>query len=622
MSFPRTVKTRRRARRRRLDRASLLTLGPGVASLFLFLVFLFALRTQACEREPLAGEKVIGIHLGASESRVGVVQNGQISILTTPENKTSIPSYVAATDTGLLAGEEARRSGGLNLFKAVLDMKIYFDEGATTDPPFSPPGSMYSYTLKDNNQVLEVDYNGTCHSLSPEEIYAPLLVKLRDIAESHIGPDIAGAVVASPLPYDEITMAELDSAGLQIGLPIVRRMREPMSMLLALGLDDLSYDGERYVLLFELSDDYNTLTTSLIEIDMGVMDTLAVHREHGISKGLYEESYPTTEQDRAFQAGSDPVRATMESLMPYIEHHLQETLPWAVTDVLRQCEKKHENITDLIFSPSLRAFPEAQRRMIRWFNALGIPASQIRIANAESLDKAPVWGAVLVSHLLTDEDSRPWTPCSCETYRPPIGIGTSNKGVVQVLDPCYRIPVHVSETFRASCGASNGNQTTIQVYMRDVPSVDYHAMMEMGELYTAPESAGDILLGEFDLPTPCLSTADTVPAMIDISILITRVSVLKVQAVNRRTGKSGTLTIPTPAFECGAEGRYERMNFTLSRGGDAYLDKDLSKEYWADLRELVTSGEYERPANKFDERLFARWVDWVDMGTYLTIEVG
>lgn len=59
---------------------------------------------------------MIAIHIGASESRVGVVENNQVHILG------SISSYVTSTNAGLVAGDEAKKLGGPNLLTAAMDM--------------------------------------------------------------------------------------------------------------------------------------------------------------------------------------------------------------------------------------------------------------------------------------------------------------------------------------------------------------------------------------------------------------------------------------------------------------------------------------------------------------------
>ncbi|KAL4963856.1 uncharacterized protein BDV14DRAFT_80886 [Aspergillus stella-maris] len=255
----------------------------GFASLCLLVFLLFASWAQAntCADLPCeADQRFVGIHLGSSESRIGVVRGpgGPVDILTAKSRNGHIPSYVVATETGLIAGEAARGHGGLNLFRALLDTKAYLADDSANNPRIPLPEYIHSYTIQDGEQTLQVDYNETCHSLTPEEIFTPLLSQLHDIAISHNGPGTFGAVIASPFPYDETTTAQLERAGESIDMPIVRHAQETSMTLRALGVDDLSHESERYVLLYNLDPDFQTLTIKIIEIDNGMIDTLSTYR--------------------------------------------------------------------------------------------------------------------------------------------------------------------------------------------------------------------------------------------------------------------------------------------------------------------------------------------------------
>ncbi|KAL4944126.1 Hsp70 protein-domain-containing protein [Aspergillus oleicola] len=589
----------RRPRRRSWNTAAL-----SCASLCFLLFLLFAAQAQADQPEPksTAKEKLIGIHLGASESRVGVVQNGQVSVLRSGDGncKTSIPSYVVATETGPVAGAAAQKHGGLNFFKAVLDMKSYFDQSTTHDTPPRPPHYVQSYTTKDEQQVLQIDFNETCHSLTAEEIYAPLLAELRDIAESHIGPGITGAVVATSLPYDGMANAELEGAGGRIGLPIVRHMRESTAMLLGLGLDELSYESERYVLLYDLSEDHQTLTISVIEIDMGVMDTLSVRRSKILAANIHDYEHDSQDLESEDGVPSHPQNQITTYPLPLIESYLEDFTPLFISTALINANLTHKNITDLLFTPPARHFPGIQSDILRWFDVFG--NDHIKIANSEELKNAPVHGASLVAHWLSDDDETSnWVPCECNTYRPAIGIGTGD-GVVEILEGCYPLPAHATQSFRGSCSGSNKGITTIQVYMRDVPPADYHALMELGDAYIPNTTISDILLGSFDIPTPCRSGKLPPSPLLDISVLMTRGSELKVEAVSKEAGTVRRLTFPQLGFDCGSDGRSAERNYTYN-GRPAI---PLREEYEMDLKRFVGVSKHERVVDASDQDILGR----------------
>jgi len=72
---------------------------------------------------------VIGIHLGRSESRVGGIKDGKITVFTGHgTDEIHVPSAVAWTNEGLVVGQAAREANEASkdtpdLFAAVLDIR-------------------------------------------------------------------------------------------------------------------------------------------------------------------------------------------------------------------------------------------------------------------------------------------------------------------------------------------------------------------------------------------------------------------------------------------------------------------------------------------------------------------
>ncbi|KAL4952189.1 hypothetical protein BDW69DRAFT_168268 [Aspergillus filifer] len=593
------IKRGSRTQKRRRNR-----LAPGLASLCLLALLLFAPRAKATTWVDLHGvpdQRLIGIHLGSSESRVGVVRNpgGSVEILFTKsgqgqdqEGARFIPSYVVATDTGLVSGEVARGHGGLNLFKALLDVKTYLAEDHANNPRIRLPEYIHSYTLQENKQVLQIDYNGTCHSLTPEEILTPLLSELRDIAISHIGPGKLGAVVATPFPYGETTTAELERAGESIDLPIIRHGQETSMTLRALGVNDLSHGEERYILIYDLAEDFQTLTVKIIEIDNDIMDLLSTYQAH-IKPNDVEETHIAKLAHENFDWNTSHI--SKREVLDILESRLQDITIDSILMALKRAGLKPKQITDLVFMPSTHLFGNIQRYWFRWFRSKG--NEDLKIANANSLNLAPVHGATLVAYWLQDDDLAGWVPCSGEHFRPPIRIGTSTGTVEDVLRGPYRVPAFARESFRASCSEVNGNKTTVQVYFLDIPSLDYHERQELGEEYIHDVLARDVLLGEFNIDTPCEDTNN--PPLLDICILMRRDSSLKVEVLNARTQNAEILTFPHLDFRCGSDNRYsdgERFNYTH------YPDPTLSleREYEMDVKRFMGSSGWEEPADAFE----------------------
>ncbi|KAL4758343.1 Hsp70 protein-domain-containing protein [Aspergillus foveolatus] len=589
----------------------------AIASLCLFFA-LFALRTNAhanedeWKREKYFGEKVIAIHLGASESRVGVIENNQV------HNLGSVPSYVSSTNAGLVAGDEAKKLGGPNLLTAAMDMMSHFADESPGSALYDRPGDMFSYSMQKGHQTLQVSLDGTNSSFTPTDIFAPILANMRSIAQSYLGSgiNITGAVVALPLPYGYNGMNTVDSfvynirtAGDMVNLPIIRTMREATSIAIALGLDVLSEtDGERYAVIYDLADDFDTLTVTVLEIEDGVFDTLSIHRVYNVS----EASYPDRDSSGLADTGNGAVLDFLDDLTlenPILENkeaktsHAQEkpcltsnvqiSSVHAIHNALTKARLSATQITDLIFTPASKSFPGLQGRVAGWFNKTA------RIANSDNLNEAALWGAALMSSYMAEDDW--WVGSSCSTSRPGVAISTTDGSVVEIIPGAQSLPSFGKQAFMASCRNRDleHNTTTMKVYLREIPAIDYHAKFELGDQYVFDPTPEDIFLAEFSLNITCESRKSSRPPAIEVSAFVSRNAVLYVQATNKGSGESKGLRFADASTHCGQDERNSPRNFTST------LLESLEMEYEIDLRRLVGPSNDQKPVEAFGRALFS-----------------
>ncbi|CBF78326.1 uncharacterized protein ANIA_11100 [Aspergillus nidulans FGSC A4] len=113
--------------------------------------------------------------------------------------KTTKSTFLALSH---ITGDEAKQLGGPNLLTAAMDTSHFADESSESTL-YDRPGDMFSYNMQMGHQTLQVSLDGTNSSLTPTDIFAPILANLRYIAQLYPGPriNITGAVVALPLPY-------------------------------------------------------------------------------------------------------------------------------------------------------------------------------------------------------------------------------------------------------------------------------------------------------------------------------------------------------------------------------------------------------------------------------------
>jgi molecular chaperone DnaK (HSP70) len=70
---------------------------------------------------------VIGIELGQTYSRVGIIRNDTFEIITDEQGRSLVPSYVAFTNQGLpLVGFEAMEQAGRNPKNTIYDVRYVY----------------------------------------------------------------------------------------------------------------------------------------------------------------------------------------------------------------------------------------------------------------------------------------------------------------------------------------------------------------------------------------------------------------------------------------------------------------------------------------------------------------
>src|SRR5271165_2698930 len=213
--------------------------------------------------------KIIGIDLGTTNSCVAVAEttgSGKVEVRIIPnaEGARTTPSIVGFSASGeRLVGQAAKRQAVTNATNTVHAVKRLmgqkFSHLEVQRQAETAPFKIYEASNGD------AWINAGGHDMSPPEVSAIILAKMREIAEAFLGEKISEAVVTVPAYFDDAQRQATKDAGRIAGLDVKRIINEPTAAALAYGLE--KKDAER-VAIYDLGG--GTFDISILEIRDGV----------------------------------------------------------------------------------------------------------------------------------------------------------------------------------------------------------------------------------------------------------------------------------------------------------------------------------------------------------------
>merc|ERR1712022_85377 len=119
---------------------------------------------------------------------------------------------------------------------------------------------------------IRVKVKGETKDMSPEEVSALVLVKMKETAENYLGKDVGHAVITVPAYFNDAQRQSTKDAGTIAGLEVLRIINEPTAAAIAYGLDKKT---EKNILVYDLGG--GTFDVSLLTIDNGVFEVVATN---------------------------------------------------------------------------------------------------------------------------------------------------------------------------------------------------------------------------------------------------------------------------------------------------------------------------------------------------------
>jgi molecular chaperone DnaK len=208
--------------------------------------------------------KIIGIDLGTTNSVVAVMEGGQPVVIPNQEGGRTTPSVVGFAKTGeRLVGQVAKRQSITNPENTIYSIKRFmgrrFDE-------VSEESKLVPYkVVRGDNGDARVEIGGK--KMSPPEISALVLGKLKEAAEAYLGEKITKAVITVPAYFNDAQRQATKDAGQIAGLEVMRIINEPTAAALAYGLDKKK---DETIAVYDFGG--GTFDISILEVGDGVVE--------------------------------------------------------------------------------------------------------------------------------------------------------------------------------------------------------------------------------------------------------------------------------------------------------------------------------------------------------------
>ena len=215
--------------------------------------------------------KVIGIDLGTTNSCVAIMDGQSGKVIENLEGARTTPSMVAFLENGeRLVGQPAKRQAVTNHENTVFAVKRLigrkFDDPLTQKDKDLVP---YSIVRSDGGDAW-VRSRGKDYS--PSQVSAFILMKMKEIAEAHLGEKVTQAVITVPAYFNDSQRQATKDAGRIAGLEVLRIINEPTAAALAYGMDKKNNGS---IVVYDLGG--GTFDVSILEIGDGVFEVKATN---------------------------------------------------------------------------------------------------------------------------------------------------------------------------------------------------------------------------------------------------------------------------------------------------------------------------------------------------------
>ena len=213
--------------------------------------------------------KIIGIDLGTTNSVVAIMEGREPKVIVNEEGARTTPSVVAWDEKGeVLVGQIAKRQAVTNPENTIFSAKRFVGrrfEEVTEETKRVP----YKVVRAKNGDSAFMEHG---KEVSPQEVSAKVLMKLKKAAEDYVGEKITEAVITVPAYFNDAQRQATKDAGRIAGLDVKRIVNEPTAAALAYGLDKKK---DEVIAVYDFGG--GTFDISILEVGDNVVQVISTN---------------------------------------------------------------------------------------------------------------------------------------------------------------------------------------------------------------------------------------------------------------------------------------------------------------------------------------------------------
>ncbi len=211
--------------------------------------------------------KIIGIDLGTTNSCVAVMEGNEPKVIVNSEGDRTTPSVVGyKSESDRVVGKPAKNQMVTNPENTVFSIKRFMGKKfheVSDDVKLAP------YKVE-SGAGDEIKINIRGKQLSPQEISAEVLMKMKKTAEDYLGESVTEAVITVPAYFNDAQRQATKDAGRIAGLEVKRIVNEPTAAALAYGFGKDKNAKDETIAVYDFGG--GTFDISILELGTGVFE--------------------------------------------------------------------------------------------------------------------------------------------------------------------------------------------------------------------------------------------------------------------------------------------------------------------------------------------------------------